>query len=112
MWATIGIHELTFFVARCLRSLGGRPTRTMPAGSTCSAAFGGVLGGLFNALIAPILFDQVLEYPMLLVAVLLCAPPEGRTLARNGSRSSGTWSPRPPSPSCLSPVSPTFRSTA
>lgn len=34
-------------------------------------SFGGVLGGIFNALLAPILFPTVLEYP--LVAVLACA---------------------------------------
>ena len=37
-------------------------------------SLGGVLGGLFSGLLAPVLFNSVLEYPMLLVAGLLCRP--------------------------------------
>ena len=36
-----------------------------------SMSVGGVLGGLFNALVAPVLFTTVLEYPLALV--LACA---------------------------------------
>jgi SAM-dependent methyltransferase len=42
---------------------------------------GGVAGGLFNALLAPLLFDALLEYPLVLVLSLLAArlpPPLGR----------------------------------
>ncbi len=35
-------------------------------------SFGGVLGGVFTALLAPIIFSLVIEYPLLLVAGLLC----------------------------------------
>ncbi len=36
---------------------------------------GGALGGLFNALLAPVLFPIPLEYPLLLVAACLLRPP-------------------------------------
>lgn len=48
-------------------------------------AFGGVLGGAFNALVAPQVFNTVLEYPLVLCLAVL---------ARPGSRDepdSGTW---------------------
>ncbi len=35
---------------------------------------GGVLGGLFTALIAPLVFERILEYPLLLVAAALLHP--------------------------------------
>ncbi len=37
-------------------------------------SFGGVLGGAFNALVAPVIFSSALEYPIMLVAVLLARP--------------------------------------
>ena len=115
VWATIGIHELTFFVAALLaheRLADDRPDPAYLTEFYLLLAFGGVLGGLFNALIAPILFDQVLEYPMLLVAVLLLRPRIPKRDPR-AERLAKLWDlvPRPQSPSCLSPVSPTYRWT-
>lgn len=44
---------------------------------------GGVLGGVFNALLAPVLFDNVWEYPIILAVACLARPwPEERTAAR------------------------------
>ena len=40
-------------------------------------SIGGSLGGVFNALIAPQLFDSVLEYPLVLVAAALLVPITG-----------------------------------
>jgi hypothetical protein len=37
-------------------------------------SFGGVLGGIFNALLAPVLFDSVIEYPIVLVLACLLRP--------------------------------------
>jgi len=37
-------------------------------------SLGGVLGGAFNALLAPIIFNSVIEYPLMLVAILLLRP--------------------------------------
>jgi hypothetical protein len=43
-------------------------------------SLGGVLGGVFNALIAPVVFDMVWEYPLVLVAVGLLRPWRGREM--------------------------------
>jgi hypothetical protein len=45
-------------------------------------SLGGVLGGLFAALIAPQLFSEVLEYPILLALTMACRP--GALLLRRG----------------------------
>ena len=37
-------------------------------------SLGGVLGGAFNALLVPVLFTSVIEYPLLLVAILAIRP--------------------------------------
>src|SRR5262249_31611502 len=37
-------------------------------------SLGGVLGGLFNALVAPVVFDRGLEYPIVLVLACLLMP--------------------------------------
>ncbi|MEL6857130.1 MAG: fused MFS/spermidine synthase [Pseudomonadota bacterium] len=37
-------------------------------------SLGGVLGGAFNALLAPVLFNSVLEYPLMLLAILMLRP--------------------------------------
>lgn len=46
---------------------------------------GGVLGGAFNALIAPVIFNMVWEYPLVLVAVGLARPWRGPLTLRHGS---------------------------
>ncbi len=38
-------------------------------------SFGGVLGGVFNALIAPVIFSTVVEFPLILVLAALLRPP-------------------------------------
>ncbi len=48
-------------------------------------SFGGVLGGLFAGLLAPHLFTQVLEYPILLMAVFLVRADTWETL-KSGDR--------------------------
>jgi hypothetical protein len=37
-------------------------------------SFGGVIGGVFTGLVAPVIFSRVAEYPILLVLTLLCRP--------------------------------------
>jgi hypothetical protein len=39
-----------------------------------SMSFGGVLGGIFSAMLAPAIFSSVIEYPILIVAALVCLP--------------------------------------
>lgn len=38
-------------------------------------SFGGVLGGIFNALVAPVIFSTVIEFPLVLVFAALLRPP-------------------------------------
>ena len=42
-------------------------------------SFGGVLGGIFNALIAPVLFSTVIEFPLVLVLAAMLRPPIDQT---------------------------------
>jgi SAM-dependent methyltransferase len=50
-------------------------------------AAGGVLGGLFNALIAPLIFDRLIEYPLAIVLACLLLPRSGRRLAASAQSS-------------------------
>lgn len=47
---------------------------------------GGVIGGIFASLAAPVLFSTILEYPILVVAAVLCRPGMGEALSRIGWR--------------------------
>ncbi|MCY7418113.1 MAG: fused MFS/spermidine synthase [Chloroflexi bacterium] len=74
IWLSMLIGYSTFFVASMLAHGQLADDRPGPSWLTrffLLIAVGGVLGGIFNALVAPAFFDQVLEYPILLVAALL-----------------------------------------
>ena len=57
-----------------------RPTGGRPAGAERFTEFylwmslGGVVGGLFSALVAPLVFNSVLEYPLMMAAACLLRP--------------------------------------
>jgi hypothetical protein len=81
------VHLATFFVAAmvCHGAIAqDRPAATHLTEFYLWMSVGGVLGGLFNALLAPLLFTTVLEYPLVLVLACLVQPPESAT--RLGSR--------------------------
>jgi len=42
-------------------------------------SFGGVLGGIFNALVAPVIFSTVVEFPLVLIFAALLRPPSPRS---------------------------------
>jgi hypothetical protein len=73
----LALNWLTFFVAAmvCHGELARRrpPARQLTTFYLC-LAIGGVLGGVFNALLAPLIFHSVLEYPLVLVVAALCRP--------------------------------------
>ncbi len=46
-------------------------------------SLGGVLGGAFNALLAPVIFDQVIEYPLMLVAAAWLGLSSGKATWRD-----------------------------
>ena len=72
------IHLLTFFFAAmvCHGELAQRrPDGRYLTEFYLSMSVGGVLGGLFNALVAPLLFTTILEYPLALVLACALRPP-------------------------------------
>src|SRR5262249_56306452 len=49
---------------------------------------GGALGGAFNALVAPVVFDRVVEYPLVLVVACMLRPAPRTAGAASGARAS------------------------
>jgi SAM-dependent methyltransferase len=77
----IPLHLVFLFVASMV--CHGELARDRPASAVLTEfylwmAVGGVLGGAFNALVAPLLFASIVEYPLMIVAVLLVAPLGGQ----------------------------------
>ena len=73
----VPLHVLTFFLAAIV--CHGELSRDRPAPAQLTAfygwmALGGVLGGAFNSLLAPLIFSSVVEYPLTIVMVCLLLP--------------------------------------
>jgi spermidine synthase len=65
------VHVVTFFIAAmvCHGELAhDRPAPRFLGEYYLWLALGGALGGAFNALLAPVIFDRMIEYPLMLVA--------------------------------------------
>jgi hypothetical protein len=76
-WLLIGLHVATFFVAAmvCHGELArNRPTTRWLTEYYFWMSLGGVLGGLFNALLAPLVFPTILEYPLTIIAACALCP--------------------------------------
>jgi spermidine synthase len=74
LWLAIPMHLLAFTAAALIchgRLAADRPPSVHLTEFYFWIAFGGMLGGVFNTLAAPIVFTTVVEYP--LVLVLACA---------------------------------------
>jgi hypothetical protein len=74
---SLALHLVGFFVFAMV--CHGELVRRRPAASGLTEFYlfmsvGGMLGGAFNALLAPALFSTVIEYPIALVAVCLLRP--------------------------------------
>ncbi len=77
VWVTISLHLLVFFLAALVshqRLAQSRPPVSKLPEYYLWIAVGGVLGGIFNALIAPLLFSAPLEYPVAIILALLVRP--------------------------------------
>ncbi|MBI5764603.1 MAG: fused MFS/spermidine synthase [Planctomycetes bacterium] len=85
-WYVIPIHLGAFFVAAMV--CHGELARCRPGTQHLTEyylwmSFGGVLGGLFNAIVAPLTFNSIAEYPLAVVAACMLMP---RTSATPPSR--------------------------
>lgn len=73
----IPVHLATFFVAAmvCHGELARRrPDVSRLTSFYLAIAVGGALGGMFNALIAPVVFDRIAEYPLMVILACLALP--------------------------------------
>jgi spermidine synthase len=77
VWAIIGCHLVIFFLIAfaCHRRLAlARPGVNRLADYYLCISVGGVLGGILNALIAPLVFSTPLEYPLIMILACLMLP--------------------------------------
>lgn len=84
-WQYIFFHLLNFFIFALLchgRLIQSRPPANQLTSFYFCLALGGMLAGVFNSLIAPRLFNDAYEYPLVLVLGMLCIP-KNNTKGRN-----------------------------
>lgn len=77
----LAVHIGFFFCATLVchnRLYAARPSAEHLTAFYLWMSFGGVLGGLFSGLIAPVIFDRVAEYPLLVIAAMLAIPAVGK----------------------------------
>jgi hypothetical protein len=81
LWFYIPMHLAFFFVA-CMVCHGqlanDRPSSQHLTEFYLWVSVGGAIGGLFNALLAPLLFRGVIEYPLMIVFACLLRPRKQR----------------------------------
>src|SRR5262249_40505806 len=72
------LHLIYFFFAAlmCHNQLAAdRPSASHLAEFYLWFSLGGVLGGVFNAMVAPLIFTSVVEYPLVILLACLLLPP-------------------------------------
>ena len=87
IWATVLWHLLLLLVVAL--ACHGELARTRPSPRRLTEFYllisvGGVLGGLFNALVAPAVFSSLLEYPLVMVLACMLLVRRGHPLAPEG----------------------------
>lgn len=83
MWLVLGVHMAGFFFTAlvCHLALAARrPHASRLTDFYLILAAGGVVGGAFNAFVAPLIFPTVVEYPAALVLACLARPWRMETL--------------------------------
>lgn len=76
-WGVFSVHLVNFFMVSMV--CHGEIARTRPAAGHLTVFYlwisvGGVLGGIFNSLVAPVVFPALFEYPAVLVLAALLVP--------------------------------------
>lgn len=100
----IPIHLVAFFVAALMlhtRLADARPDAKRLTTYYLVMSLGGVLGGAFNTLLAPVVFRSLLEYPIALGAACLLTPQAARawrSLRSRGAEAPATSAPSEPAP--------------
>ena len=77
VWVTITLHLLVFFFAALMshqRLAQSRPHVSKLPEYFLWIAVGGVLGGIFNAIVAPLIFTTPFEYPAAIILACLVRP--------------------------------------
>lgn len=91
-WFTLASNLACFFLSALVCHLA-LSARRPPVGRLTEfymwVSIGGVVGGAATALLAPVLFDDVYEYPLALAAVALFLPRRDRPLSRTVTASLG-----------------------
>ncbi|MGL4551751.1 MAG: hypothetical protein ACRC33_11230, partial [Gemmataceae bacterium] len=90
IWVKIGLHLVTLFIAAMVchgEMARDRPEPEHLTDFFLTMSFGGVVGGLFNSLLAPVIFNSYIEYQIAMMIACLLVPPLGyskdSSLARN-----------------------------
>jgi hypothetical protein len=85
----IPLHLVAFFVG-CVACHGAlaraRPVAELASTFYVAIAAGGLLGGIFTALIAPVVFSRVIEYPLAVILACVAAPLAGASFVRPSFR--------------------------
>ena len=87
-WLVIPVHLTAFTLGGLLchcRLAGDRPSTSRLTEFYFWISFGGMLGGVFNTLVAPLIFSTIAEYPIAVVLVAACryAGPPASTVRRD-----------------------------
>ena len=77
VWLKLLLHLVTFFVIAMV--CHGELAKTRPRAKYLTEFYiwmsaGGVLGGLFNAMVAPAMFSSIVEYPLVIAVACLLRP--------------------------------------
>ncbi len=102
LWLSLGLHLAVFFFAAMVahgRLAAERPQPERLTEFYLLLSVGGVVGGIATALVAPLVFTSVLEYPLAIVLALTVLPASAfATSRRNKGAGNGADDDAPPTP--------------